>query len=178
MELETKFYMNIKTGELSLEGSEDFVSTQMENIEDLVSLIQTVNILELNDTKDMEEEISDEDASKINDDSSANNNPKNSDLTVPDLFGEWLHKFKEDIGDQDQALITAYYVQQDSVSNDFKTSQINKSLKDHGIKLVSLSTTLKRIENKKLIFQTRKEGVLSFKRVSADGIKHLKTLLR
>ena len=86
--------------------------------------------------------------------------------------------FKDDINGQDKALITAYYVQQDSERNDFKTAQVNKSLKDHGIKLANAATTLKQVEKKKLIFQTRKVGKLSFKRVSEDGVKHLKSLLR
>lgn len=178
MEGQTKLYINIKTGEVSIEGSEDFVSLQMENLEDIVSLIQTEPTTSLspaqNEVSIIDSEDSEDDALE---DAFIAEKPAGT-LVVPDVFGEWLHMFKDDINGQDKALITAYYVQQDSEGNDFKTSQVNKSLKDHGVKLANAATTLKQIEKKKLIFQTRKVGRLSFKRVSQDGIKHLKSLLR
>lgn len=180
MENQTKLYINIRTGEISIEGGEDFVSKQMESLEDIVSLIQ-VRPSASNDIGEVDTEILEE----LESDSSSNveatasmQSSVNGELAVPKIFGEWLHMFKDDINDQDNALITAYYVQQDSSDNDFKTSEVNKSLKEHGIKLANTSTTLKQIEKKKLIFQTRKVGKLSFKRVSADGVKHLKLLVR
>jgi len=173
--MHTKLYINIKSGEVSIEGSEEFVSKQIENIEDIISLMQLDGSSNTNTTDEPADESS-IDASKETGDNESSN--PIGELVVPSVFGEWLHKFKDAINDQDKALITAYYVQQDSDKNDFKTAQINKSLKDHGIKLPNTSTTLKQIENKKLIFQTRKVGKLSYKRVSADGKKHLKSLLR
>ncbi len=179
MENQTKLYINIKTGEISIEGSEVFVSKQMDSLEDIVSLMQVE--ASTPDTNDVDTEASEE--SEIDSNSNAESkipepSSANGELAVPEVFGEWLHMFKDDINDQDKALITAYYVQKDSDSNDFKTSEINKSLKDHGIKLTNASMTLKQIEKKKLIFQTRKVGKLSFKRVSADSVKHLKSLAR
>lgn len=177
MESHTKLYINIKTGEISIEGSEDFVSKQMEGLADIVSLIQIEQSTDGSDMGNMgmpEEDL----AAEIEAAASVQSTVGNGDLAVPDVFGEWLHMFRDDKNDQDKALITAYYVQQDSESKDFKTSQINKSLKDHGIKLANTSNTLKQIEKKKLIFQTRKVGKLAFKRVSADGVKHLKSLRR
>jgi hypothetical protein len=176
MENHTKLYINIKSGEVSIEGSEDFVAKQMANLADIVSLIQIEPSADDNaqgDTDISEEDVAAEVEAAIVQSSSAN-----GELAVPDVFGQWLQMFKDDINDQDKALITAYYVQQDSEGNDFKTSQINKSLKDHGIKLANTSQTLKQIERKKLIFQTRKVGKLAFKRVSADGVRHLKALKR
>jgi hypothetical protein len=74
--------------------------------------------------------------------------------------------------------LTAYYVQNDSEQNDFKTSEVNKSLKEHGIKLSNPSTSLKRLVEKKLLFQTRKNGSLKLMRVSQDGMSLLRTLFR
>lgn len=177
MESQTKLYINIKTGEISFEGSEEFVSNQIERLEDIVSLIQIEhgNRGPLNERQnsDATDDINEVEEETTTPDSKS----KNDDLVVPSVFGEWLHMFRDDINDQDKALITAYYIQKESENNDFKTSEINKSLKDHGIKLTNTSTTLKQIEKKKLIFQTKKVGKLSFKRVSADGVKHLKSLI-
>ena len=90
-----------------------------------------------------------------------------------------MHKFKDSINGLDKALITAYYVQQQAAKNDFKTIEVNSSLKDHGIKLANPSKDLKSLETKKYLFQTRKEGPkIRFMRVSEDGVKYLKTLLR
>lgn len=177
MENLTKVYINIKTGEVSIEGSEDFVSKQMDSLEDIISLIQVEPEILLTDTETVDIET-DNEKSDTGIASTIATDKTNGDLVVPNVFGEWLHMFRDDINDQDKALITAYYVQQDSENNDFKTSQINTSLKDHGIKLTNTSTTLKQIAKKKLIFQTRKVGKLSFKRVSAEGVKHLKSLAR
>lgn len=78
----------------------------------------------------------------------------------------------------DKALITARYVQSQSPTNDFKTSEVNKSLRDHGVKLGNPSRELDRLASKKLMFQVRKVGKLKFFRVSVDGQQHLETLLR
>ena len=171
----TKLYINIKSGEISIEGSEDFVSRQIDNIEDIVSLIQS-DLPQNTIPSNGEETVEATDPTVV--ESTDIISKSNGELTVPDVFGEWLQMFNDDITGQDKALITAYYVQQDSEHKDFKTAQINKSLKDHGIKLANTSSTLKEIESKKLIFQTRKVGKLSFKRVSEGGVKYLKTILR
>jgi len=100
------------------------------------------------------------------------------ELQVPNTFGEWFHGFKNDINDSEKALITAYYVQKQSPQNDFKTSEVNKSLQEHGVKLSNPSNSLKNLSKKKLLFQTRKNGKLKYMRVSSDGVNHLKSLRR
>lgn len=89
-----------------------------------------------------------------------------------------MHGFKEDVNDIQKALITARYVQSKSETNDFKTADVNKSLKDHGIKLSNPSRSLQLLSEKKYMFQTRKVGSLRYMRVSTDGQKHLEILKR
>ncbi|MBF2099186.1 MAG: hypothetical protein IGQ88_12550 [Gloeomargaritaceae cyanobacterium C42_A2020_066] len=100
------------------------------------------------------------------------------ELQIPNTFGEWLHGFKDDINDLEKAPITAYYVQKQSPQNDFKTSEVNKFLQDHGVKLSNPSNSLTRLAEKKLLFQTRKNGKLKYMRISSDGVNHLKSLRR
>jgi hypothetical protein len=45
-------------------------------------------------------------------------------ISVPKSFGEWLHNFKGELSDLDEALLTAYYVQTESSTN---TSRLRKS---------------------------------------------------
>lgn len=169
----TKVKINIKSGEIEFEGSQEFVQTQMDNLESILNLLSSRKTSEAKESVDDDEE--DDGCDEMgNDQSSAAPN-----LSVPGSFGEWMHKFKDSITGIDKALITAYYVQQQAVKNDFKTIEVNSSLKDHGIKLANPSKDLKSLETKKYLFQTRKEGPkIRFMRVSEDGVKYLKTLLR
>lgn len=104
--------------------------------------------------------------------------PKSKSDNLPETFGEWMHSFKANLSEVDKALVTARYVQSQSETNDFKTAEVNKALKDHGIKLSNPSTFLKQLDRKKYLFQTRKVGSLSYKRVSVDGQNYLETLKR
>jgi hypothetical protein len=87
-----------------------------------------------------------------------------------------MHSFKTELSDLDKALITAHFIQAQSTDNDFKTSEVNNSLKEHGIKLPNPSVSLQRLGEKKLLFQTRKVGKLRYMRVSTEGQKPLETL--
>lgn len=167
----TKARINFKTGEIELEGSEQFVQSQLANLEPIAEIMA---LLTSAGAAAEQEEETEEVAEEEKEAASA----ESKGLVVPSTFGEWFHKFKDDLSDEDKSIITSFYVQNESPDNDFKTSQVNKSLKDHGIKLANPSETLKRLSTKKLLFQTRKVGKLRYMRVSADGIKHLKSLLR
>lgn len=173
----TKVKINLKTGEIEFEGSEKFVQGQMDNLDVILDLLSSGYVGEEQGTESDGEYNGNSD---VNEDGDDNGNPAPSlDLSVPDSFGEWMHKFKDGINDIEKALVTAYYVQKEAPKNDFKTLEVNKSLRDHGIKLSNPSRALKLLEGKKYLFQTRKEGPkIRFMRVSQDGLSHLKTLLR
>jgi hypothetical protein len=156
-----KFRLNLQTGEIEIEGSEDFVERQINGLEALLELIGPVD----DPADEFEEETGGD----------GENPPKNGD-GMPTTFGEYLHSFKSDINDLEKALVTARFVQHESATNDFKTSEVNKSLKDHGIKLSNPSVSLKRLIQKKYLFQTRKVGKLIYMRVSTDGQKYLESL--
>jgi len=170
----TRVKINLNTGEIEFEGSEEFVQNQIDNLETVINIISSstslvTENLEPNSFNAVNSEEPEE--NKTNDTCGA--------LTVPDSFGEWMHKLRDNINDMEKALVTAYFVQNQSPKNDFKTLEVNKSLKDHGMKLSNPSHSLKQLESKKYLFQTRKDGPkIRFMRVSQDGINHLKSLLR
>jgi hypothetical protein len=175
----TKVRINLKTGEIEFEGSEQFVAEQLSKLTEIAELVGSLSgppegntelegddavvdgAVELEQVEHEEEAASQADKT----------------ISVPKSFGEWLHNFKGELSDLDEALLTAYYVQTESSTNDFKTSEVNKALKDHGIKLTNPSETIRRLAVKKLLFQTRKVGKLRFMRVSADGIAELRKKL-
>lgn len=165
-----KFKLNLKTGEIEVEGSEAFVERQIQALENLVDLMK------LSAQNDKAEDL----LPNVEQD---NSNTKSESVDVasdkiPSTFGEWMHSFNKDINDLDKALITARFVQSQSPTNDFKTADVNKALKNHGIKLSNPSGALNRLVEKKLMFQTRKVGALKFVRVSVDGQNHLNKLKR
>ncbi len=173
----TRVKINLKTGEVEFKGSENFVQNQMDNLDTIIDLLSSDAILpatEANQGSEIDRTAIDE---EINEPEDVINDT--SAFQVPSSFGEWLHKFKDTINDLEKALVTAYFVQHQSEKNDFKTLEVNNALREHGIKLSNPSQALKKLEAKKYLFQTRKEGPkIRFMRVSQDGLSHLKTLLR
>lgn len=168
--------INFKTGEVELEGSEEFVQNQLANID---SIAEYMALLSSNNSLDDESIVEQEEIAAVAEEEQEKlASTSEQELQVPNTFGEWLHGFKNDINDLDKALITAYYVQKQSPQNDFKTSEVNKSLQEHGVKLSNSSNSLQNFSKKKLLFQTRKNGKLKYMRVSSDGVNCLKSLRR
>jgi hypothetical protein len=165
-----RFKLNLKSGEIEIEGSEDFVEKQIQTLECLISLIKTAS----ETSNDMSSDISN--LSTEESDVKPLTITSVGDNVIPETFGEWLHTFKKDIMDIDKCLITARFIQSKSQTNDFKTSEVNHALKEHGIKLSNPSSSLGILVNKKLLFQTRKVGSLKFFRVSREGQDNLAKL--
>ncbi|UZJ79443.1 hypothetical protein [Fictibacillus sp. KU28468] len=171
-----KVKINVHTGELEFEDSENFVKEQMDNLESIVDIIAQLYV---DETEDEYEETIDEEQKEVEEHKLRVIVEKDKDnFEVSSTFGEWKHKFNDELTDADKALLTAYFVQISSGENEFKTKEVNDTLKEHGIKLTNPSRTLDRLTEKKLTFQVRKAGKIKFLRVSADGIAHLKTLIR
>ena len=162
-----KFRFNFKNGEIEIEGSEDFVRDQISAIGSLVELWGSA-------TDERSEEEADVESKSGSLASSAADRGGGKD--IPDTFGEYMHSFRSGLSDVDTALVAARFVQSQSSTNDFKTLELNKALRDHGIKLLNPSRDLRRLASRKLIFQTRKVGKLKFVRVSQDGLQHLESL--
>lgn len=139
-----KVKINVHSGELEFEGSEEFVKEQMDKLEAIVDIIAQLYI----DDEEAEiEEFLQEDRKEI-EETKLKVIEKNP-LEVPDTFGEWQHRFIDDTSETDKALMTAYFVQVKSGQNEFKTKEVNDTLKEHGIKLANPSLSLNRLTDKK-----------------------------
>ena len=159
--------------EIEIEGATDFVREQIDRLEETIAAL-AVGRADTDGSLNGDETATGNEAA----DTSQEVPSGGASNSVPASFGEWMHRFRTTLTEGDQALITARYVQYQSPTNDFKTSEVNKSLRDHGVKLSNPSRELGRLATKKLVFQVRKVGKLKFFRVSVDGQQHLETLLR
>lgn len=166
------FRINLKTGEIEISGSEQFVEARIESIRDILDLVSesTSRTVEIDDPTNI--------PSSATQTTQTSSGSITSGYETPETFGEWMNSFRDNITDIDKALIAAYFVQSLSDQNEFKTAEVNELLKDHGVKLSNPSRSLKLLEDKKYLFQTRKAGRISYKRVSNDGQAHLETLKR
>lgn len=175
MSTTAKFKLNLRTREIEIEGSEDFVQRQ---ISDLESIFEAIDLAKAGDTGDAVDGDDQPDGSTTGGQGGGTSNGSGAGASseLPASLGEYFHQFAQSINDTDKALITARFVQAQSQTNDFKTAEVNKALQDHGIRLSNPSESLKRLSDRKLLFQTRKVGKLRFMRVSQTGQGHLDTL--
>lgn len=165
--------INLSLGEIEFEGTEEFVKTQISNLSDLLEIVSQIQQNDIADT-----EVTELIEKNVQEQNKKIERIGEDGLEVTSSCGEWLTKFKDNLPENDYALVTAYYLQKQSSDNDFNSLEVTQVLKDHGHKLSNTSQSLIRLTSKKFVFQTRKEGKIKYMRVSADGIKHLKTLLR
>jgi hypothetical protein len=89
-------------------------------------------------------------------------------------FGEYLHRFRDEITDVDRVLIAGHYIQLNSSERAFETGQANQLLKDQGIKVGNASECVRRNLMAKRIFALTKGNF----RLSTDGFNYLKELQR
>ncbi|MDD4876526.1 MAG: hypothetical protein PHQ86_05295 [Dehalococcoidales bacterium] len=162
----TRIRININTGEIEFEGTEDFVKNQLENLPTLIESISTFIPTKQESLQKQEEAPQNSEATNTN------------ELIIPDNFGEFLNSFPKQLQQTDKALIAGYYQQKCSQANNFETSQVNKLLLDQSIKIANASTSLKSLATSKYIFPLPPRGRLKVYRVSNDGVDYLKTLKR
>ena len=140
--------INLKLGEIEIEGSESFVKKRLEEIPGLIESLNISTPFEENadpfktedkDTQDVTQEDGGQPIDKSN----------SSEMSVPDNFGELLNKFPKNIQQVDQILIAAYFAQHTSsvTDNSFKTYFANKLLKDQGIKLTNAGQSIINLKN-------------------------------
>lgn len=164
-----KIRINLSQAEIEIEGTEEFVEKHLKKVEEYLQLCKTIapskppainvnpnsNVGQSNDSKKRE----------------------NNDGQLSKIFGEWIHKMPSNATDQIKILFAGYYTQKNSEGNCFNASSVNQILKDHGIKVANSSTTVKRLNDAKKIFQIGKTEGLNNYRLTRESEQELINIL-
>ncbi len=160
----TRIRINIYTGEIEFEGTEEFVKNQLENLPLLMDNISKFIPKKQDRLQKMEEDTKPSKATITN------------EKIIPDSFGEWFNSFPTKLQQTEQVLIAACYQQNCSEQTTFETGQANKLLLEQGIKVSNAADSLKALQQSKHVFIVGKRGKLNVYRVSKDGVKFIETL--
>lgn len=146
------------TGELEVEGSEEFVREMVDRFRPA-----------LREPSSRRKAHDPEHKGKAEEKPKARNSKASQG--VPENFGEYLHAF-ELAKDQDRMLVAAHFVQVQSDDNSFKTAEANTQLTEHGIKVGNPSQAVKGNISSKYIFKIERGKY----RVAKPGIARLEEL--
>ena len=153
MDQRTRLRINLSQREFEVEGSEEFVRSFAERIEELLGAIDTAAPAA----------------------PPAMPSPPRPTEGSPSLgsFGEFLLRLPSSSTDVDKMLAAGFYMQSTSVDDAFGTSEANKRLIEQGLKLGNPSQCVKQSLLAKRVFQVSKGRY----RVSQPGRGHLRQLL-
>ncbi|NJP38359.1 hypothetical protein [Alkalicoccus luteus] len=145
--------MNVRTGEIEIKGSEEFVREQMEQLDDLVDRVRSgPSQAAAAEWPQLQPE--------------------------DDAFGEWLYQFHDDLKDVDKALVAGKYIQEKSQERVFKSSAVDDLLKDNGIRLTNPYRAISVLQKKKYIITIGKDSHSKLYKISREGEQQLESLAR
>ncbi|MFZ1430572.1 MAG: hypothetical protein WAS21_27855 [Geminicoccaceae bacterium] len=154
MDQHTRLRINLAQREFEVEGSEDFVRSFVDRIEDLLQSLDSAAPTSLPTVVDEPPR------------------PAAVDSTLGS-FGEFLLRLPSSATDVDKMLAAGFYVQMTSADDAFGTSDANRRLLEQGIKLGNPSQCVKQSLLAKRLFLVSKGRY----RVSQPGRTYLRQLL-
>jgi hypothetical protein len=146
-----KLRINLAQREFEVEGSEGFVRTYADRLDQLLG------------------RLSEQPGAAPPPNSGA---PESSALPSTQSFGELLHRLPRGASDVDRMLIAGHFVQQRAADNAFSTGEANALLTEQGIKVGNPSQCVKQSLMAKRVFKHQGRY-----RVSQTGADHLRQLL-
>ena len=161
----SRIYVNPQTGEVEIEGSDDFIK---ENITNFHSWIEDYKAIFLNNKsrEEIQQNTTPLQLTKVDAQQNDSNKPG-------EIFGEYIQSFPKNLKNVDSILVAGYWVQRNNEDNSYSTETANKELQEYGIKLSNASTFNKQNIDKKFVFPI-KGGRF---RVSKDGEEHINSLM-
>jgi hypothetical protein len=169
----SRIKINLNTGEFELEGSEEFVKSQISALPDIIQKVCSIlpKPVETHHQIHVEEQNHAQVVltPKLDNDVIGN---------IPNNFGEWFNRYPKKLQQGDLVLLTGYFQQKISEDNAFETSEVTNLLKEQGLKLSNPAKFLKSLQESKLAIIFEKRGKLNRFRISPDGESRIKELLQ
>jgi hypothetical protein len=149
--------INIRAGEIEIEGTETFVREYLDRFEELVEFFKKrPQVAPVPKKVALPEQA-----------------PAPAKTEMPNVFGEYLQRFPKSITDVDRILVAAYFVQSHEPENSFTTRSANRLLTEQSIKVANASVCVKRNIKTKRVFALEKGKY----RVSQPGIDYINELI-
>ncbi len=172
--MSTKFRINIQTGEIEVEGSEQFVDKQINNLNRVINTIQTPP------QKVVAPEAKGADVDK-KPARKRGRPPKAKTIDTrkneDDSYNEWIGSFRTKLKQIDRILIAGMYAQNKNDNKIFKTRQVSKLLKSQGIMLQNVTTRIYGLLKSEKVKITEKQGRTSIYKVTPKGEAYLARLM-
>ncbi len=174
---ETKFKINLKTGEIEFEGSRDFVERQLTALPGLITLLKKEGLTmtttgpgtpktQITQVKRITNSMRPGGLKEL---PKKKPEPRGEiSIDVPEDFSEWLDSFGH-LSQTGSILTAGYFIQKNSFRNAFMTSEANAALKNHGIRLANAAASLIYLKKKKYVKTIKKAGKLSAYRLTPSG---------
>ena len=163
-----------RTGEIEIEGTQQFVESKINTLPGLVCKLD--NVLAAETTEKSRPDTARKTARQVKTagvETTKKTVAVPGNVVVPNGFKQWYGKFQENIRQADKLLLAAYFMQYRSPDNVFKSFLANQTLKNNGISLTSPDTSLNRLVNEKLVVISKQAGKLTLYQVSETGKRHL-----
>lgn len=166
MSAEHRIRVNLADKEIEIQGTEEFVEKHLERVDEILNSMRSATASAGRETEESPGSTQTSSASS------------ESELTVPEYFGQWLHRFRSaDLTEADQALIAGYFLEKRSEEEDFMTSEVNDALDEARISLSNTSRSIRQLSEDGQVYPTRKDGRSQRYRVSKEGEEYLISIM-
>jgi hypothetical protein len=163
MENKAKIRINLNTREFEIEGTEEFINSHSEKIDNFLELLKKTpppqpTVIQQPATTATQQIISPP-IDSIN-------------AHLPETFGEYYHNMPKSAKDSDKMLVAGYFSQSLSTDNSFGTKEASSLLLEQGVKLSNPSMFLNQNTKPKYLIKLSKGKF----RVSKLGLEYIEKL--
>lgn len=160
MAIDARLRISISTGEIEIEGSQDFVNQYDVLVRSILTSLAEAPAMPPRPV-----------SQAVETSRNAATTPDESNQAIPE-FGEAMHRLPKGTSGTDAILVAGYYAARRTADKVFATADANKLLIEQGVKLSNASQSLKSNMEAKRVFK-----VGSNFRLSREGLERVAQLL-
>jgi predicted transcriptional regulator len=154
----SRIYVKVGEIEFSIEGNPEYVNEQYQQM-----------AKDLNLQQKLQGSVQQQEKSKAE---------KSAPESTIEDFSEWVKNLPKGLKNRDKVLLAAYFNQLRSMNNVFRVRDVNKILKNQGIKITNPSSMINNLaKSQKILQQVSREGRQKYFQITKEGERHIKALL-